>query len=205
MHLMRLCLLAAAVAAPATLSAQDDAHVPAAGWRARMDGSADTTVVLWAEGTGWHVNPERGGIWWNPEMVATGKFLVEAEILILPGSAATGVGIFIGGRDLDTDTPTYLTFVIRQDGYYTIALRDKKLYHEIAPWKHTYHVNGPGESPGRNVIQIEVNGSALAFFANGTREQYLYRSMVKPEGIVGLRVGGGTDAQVTRLTITPLD
>jgi len=205
MKILTLVLLAAALAAPATARAQDEKRESPPNWRWHLEKEQDTTVRIWSMPPGIRLNPSYGGLWWDTTMVAKGNFAVDLVFDIYPDAANTGIGVIIGGKNLDTMEPTYLLFQIRQDGFYMIALRDKKLYHEIAPWKHLYQVNAPGETqPGRNVLRIEAGPSAIAFFSNGTRVQYEYRSMIKPEGIVGLRAGGSMDAQIVTFKILPL-
>ena len=204
---MRLpLLLALAAFAPALASAQEGPREAPAGWRWRLDDGRDTTPQIWNQGSGWHADTQNAGLWWDTTWTAKGKFAVEVEFMIYPESAGGEFGLVIGGVKLDQENPAYIKFVARRDGHYNVALRDGKLFHEIAPWKHTYRVLQPtGEGPARNLVRIQAGGSEIGFYLNGFRIFYIDRYMVKAPGMIALRLGGGIVADISKFKIEPLD
>jgi len=199
-------LMALTLFAPTLASGQNAPHEAPAGWRWRMDDGPDSTVEVWQADSGWHANTQNAGFWWDTTWVGRGKFAVEVEYLIYPESAGSEFGLVIGGVKLTEQNSTYIKFVARKDGYYNVALRDGRLFHEIAPWKHTYRVEQPtGSGPAKNLVRIQAHGSAIAFYLNGYRIFYIDRSMVKAQGMIALRIGGGIVADISKFKIEPLD
>ena len=186
--------------------AQDAPKEAPRGWRWRLDEAADSALQVWSMAPGWHATTEQPGFWWDTTMVARGKFAAEAEFHLFPNAAASEFGLAIGGANLDKASPSYLKFVIRRDGFYTVAVREPGNYHEIAGWKHTYHVNQPSSAEsGKNLVRIQADASVVAFYVNGHRVTYVDRSMVRVDGLVVIRLGAGINAHITGLRIEPLD
>jgi hypothetical protein len=201
-HLILSFLILVAPAAPA----QDAPREAPRGWRWQLDEAPDTALQVWSMAPGWHATTERPGFWWDTTMVARGRFAVEAEFHLFPDAAASEFGLAIGAANLGKPNPSYLKFVIRRDGFYTVAIREPGNYHEIAGWKHTYFVNQPGiKEPARNLVRIQAEGSAVTFYVNGRRITYVDRSMTRVDGLVAIRLGAGINAHITYLKIVPLD
>ncbi|MSR06117.1 MAG: hypothetical protein EXR93_03465 [Gemmatimonadetes bacterium] len=199
-------LMALTVFIPVLASAQEASHTAPAGWRWRMDDGPESAVEVWQADSVWHSNTQNAGFWWDPAWVGKGRFAAEVEYLIYPESAGSEFGLIIGGVKMDEQNSSYIKFVVRSDGHYLVALRDGKLFHEIAPWKHTYRVETPsGSGPAKNVVRIQAHQSVIAFYLNGYRVFFIDRSMVKAPGQVALRMGGGIVADISKFKIEPLD
>lgn len=195
-------LILVAPAAPA----QDTAKEAPPRWRWRLDEAPDTTLRVWTMAPGWHATTEQPGFWWDTTMVARGKFAVEAEFHVFPDAANSEFGLAIGGVNLDTPDASYLKFVVRRDGFYTVAIREPGNYHEIARWRTTYYVNQPSSTESsKNLVRIQASASAVEFYLNKHRIMYVDRSMTRAEGLVAIRLGAGMNAHITGFRIEPLD
>lgn len=185
--------------------AQDTPKEAPRGWRWQLDEAPDTALQVWSMAPGWHATTEHAGFWWDTTMVARGRFAVEAEFHLFPDAAATEFGLAIGVANLDKPTSTYLKFVVRRDGSYTVAIREPGNYHEIAR-KQTHYVNQPSSTePAKNLVRIQAHRGSVAFYVNGHQLMYVDRSMTKADGLVAIRLGPGINAHITGLRVEPLD
>lgn len=194
-------LILAATAAPA----QDAPKEAPPGWRWQLDDAPGTALQVWSMTPGWHATTEQPGFWWDTTMVASGKFAVEAEFHLFPDAAATEFGLAIGVTNLGKPTASYLKFVVRRDGFYSVAIREPGNYHEMDR-KHSHFVNQPGsKEPAKNVVRIQAHRREVVFYINGHRVTYVDRSITRAEGLVAIRLGAGINAHITGFRIEPLD
>lgn len=178
-------------------------------WRARTDDpAADPDTDLWfvAMPPGWHVTAGPAAILWDPSARAAGSFRVESEAYRFAGRSTDGYGIFLGGRDLETDSLRYLAFLVDRDGRYRIYHRAGAELHEIQPWTgHPAIVArsaDPGAGNARNLLAVEVGPDSLRFEVNGQMvAAYERMPYVETDGLVGLRVHEGVEMHVTRLDV----
>ena len=81
-----------------------------AGWKwvtdadARIVSTLDPPEGAWLFGTmapGWHITTRPGAILFEPNYSSRGRFVVESESFLFPGTSNAGFGVFVGGRDLE--------------------------------------------------------------------------------------------------------
>jgi hypothetical protein len=206
---MRSCLSFLAVlllATAATLSAQDPQSP--AGWIVKPDdpvADMEPGLEFAAMPPGWHVTTGPAVILYDPALVASGSFRVEAETYRFPGKSASGFGFFLGGRDLEGVAPSYFAFLIDRDGRFELHHRagdtvhivsERGVHPAVVPWT---------EGTADNVLTAEVRPDSIRFLVNDQQIAiYAREPYMDFDGNVGLRVGGDVDLHVTRLDVTPL-
>lgn len=178
------------------------------GWHGRVDRASQNIdeVRFMAMGDRFHVITGPHVILWNPDRAATGEYT--ASITVVHRQAPErleGVGLLVGGRDLDQPSQDYLYFLVRHDGRYMIRHRAGDEVHTLAEWTESDAVNRPTAADGsRNTLAIEAGADRVVFRINGTEVQSLQRvPMLNTDGIVGFRVGHHLDVHIEDFTIEP--
>jgi len=104
---LALLALAPAPAIAQTLQAPD-------GWIARPERFVEMPP-------GFHITAGRGVILYNPAATARGEFRVESEGFLFDPLGSDGTyGLFLGGRELDSDAQRYIAFEIGPDGNFSV-------------------------------------------------------------------------------------
>jgi hypothetical protein len=209
---------AAAAEAPARPDAQqpvgENLQVPP-DWHVRLD-APDPAVVVGADAEtadirfvsmtpGWHITTGPRAIFYHPGSSASGDYHAEAKIhLFDPGERREAFGLFIGGRDLDGEEPSYDYFVIRNNGEFLIKRRVGDETSELLPW--TAHeaivAYGPEtEGTATNVLGLTVAGDTVSFLVNGQEVARLPRSQVATDGLLGFRVNHHLNLHVSTLVV----
>jgi len=120
-------VIAVAVMATSGLQAQSPA-----GWKLRVDRSADATdpdaagnIKFTTSGAGFHaVNPQ-AAIYWNPANRASGNYTIKASFTLLePSNHLNYYGLIVGGKDLEGPMQSYIYFMVAQDGTWLLKQRN---------------------------------------------------------------------------------
>lgn len=215
-----LCPAVVAVAtlvAPAAVSAQSGHNLERPEhWRVRYDGSAEPAernfVVM---RPGWHVYAGPGGLLWDPSRFASGNYAVKCTFYLFPkgdpersGSTRvdTPFGLFLGGRNLEGDKPTYVSFQIDNAGRFRIARHTGDEFQELTPW--TTHdavsvLDDPATSPAENVLEVDIRGEQTFFYISGDVVAELPSDELDLNGLVGLSAGEGLSLHITEIAIGP--
>src|SRR5690606_24985777 len=132
MHSTSLLLTAALAAAPTLLAAPP----PPAAWPVALDsGVAASTAQLQTMAPRWHLTMPPGGVVYDPRHTASGRFSVEAEIFLFPGTSDAGYGLFVGGTAVPDGRPDFVAFVLRRDGSAAVIRNDATGETVYAPWE----------------------------------------------------------------------
>jgi hypothetical protein len=201
------CLITVVVAA--TIHA---GQFPApSGWKwvtdadARIVSTLDPPEGAWLFGTmapGWHITTRPGAILFEPNYSSRGRFVVESESFLFPGTSNAGFGVFVGGKDLE-GTPSYISFVVRRDGSAAIESVEAGRITALHPWTKSPAVVGGSEAGDvKNLLRVEAEASAVTFLVNGQKGAEVPRDGARFDGLVGLRVGGDLNLHVTNLDLT---
>lgn len=194
------------VAAPAANRAADpdrDAAggVQVPGWTARFDKAAATPsqVRFVRMGDGLHVTAGPAAIYYDPANVAGGDFALRARFTQTRAPMhPEAYGLMLAGARLDAADQSYLYFLVRQDGKYTIRHRAGADVHPIVEWtEHAAVVRADSAGKATNALEVRAEPTTIRFLVNGTEVQAFERG--KPmtvEGIVGLRVNHNLDVHV---------
>ncbi|MCE2558941.1 MAG: hypothetical protein J4F98_10105 [Acidobacteria bacterium] len=115
-------------------------------------------------------------------------------------------GLFLAGRDLEGDAPTYVSFQIDNAGQFRITRHTGEEVQELAPW--TAHddvavLNEPATSPAENVLEVDVRGEQTIFYTNGEAVADLPSEELDLGGSIGLVAGKGLSLHITEIVIGP--
>jgi hypothetical protein len=207
----KLLALLALLAAPAAAQERPRLTTPA-DWRVRSDRAArvvdegeritDAQVYYVTMSPGWHITTGPGAILFHPVSRAEGTYRAEAETFLFPQSVVTsGIGMFLGGYGFNEADPSYVAFLVRGDGQYSIQHRDQGTWRALVPWTaHEAVARRHADGTARNVLTVDVRGSEATFAVNGARVHGPAR-VPSAAGQLGLRIGDSVNLHVTRLSI----
>jgi hypothetical protein len=152
---------------------------------------------------GWHITTRPGAVLYEPTYAGTGRFSVESETFLFPGTSQAGVGLLLGGRALDAADARYTAFVIRRDGSVAVQRREGGQTVTLADWARAKEVQ-PGQTgePARNLLRVDVEAEVTRFLVNGAVVAEVRRPAAEFAGTVGLRIGADIDVHVTNLDVT---
>ena len=182
------------------------------GWKwvtakdARLVDTLDPAEGSWLFGTmapGWHITTRPSVILFEPRYTISGRFTVESEAVLFPGTSAAGFGVFVGGADLESQ-PRYAAFLIRRDGSVAIESVDAGRSTLLVNWTKASAVlpgSDAGE-PARNVLRVDGEADVVRFSVNGNLVAEVPRKSASFDGIVGLQVGDNLNLHITNLDVT---
>ena len=216
MRTLPLLSLAALLAAP--LAAQgkpSDPDVKAAGggmlpagWTSRLD---DTTAKLAdvkfvTMGPGLHFTSGPAGIYWRGADAVTGSFHTVATFSQTKAPMhPEAYGIFVAGKDLKGAGQSYVYFLVRGDGQYTIRQRQGATVTNITTgnrngWSPNDALAKQDSATGKATNKLEVAGTAagkkLKFSVNGKLVQEVDAPAGMVAGVVGIRMNHNLDVHV---------
>lgn len=185
------------------------------GWIVRMDrpdstaviGSAERADIFFVNMTpGWHITTHRAAIFYHPASTATGDYTATAGINIFdPGDRQReAYGLLFGGTDLDSETPAYGYFLLRNTGEFLIKQRDGRETTIVQDWTHSDAVLTvpPGsEESVLNEMSIKVSDTQIHFILNGENVATHPVSSIPNQGIVGFRLNHGINVHVADLRV----
>ena len=204
-----LASMAVAVLLATPLSAQDLQRPD--GWKTRFDMGtmSEADLEMFVEmPPGWHVTSGPAGIYWEPEMEASGNFRAEMEVFLFdPGPLREAFGMFLGGRDLEGDAQEYTYFLLRNGGQFIIKRREGANAPTIRPWTSHEAIKSfadrGAEASIKNVLAVEAGAETVRFFVNEAQVAELPRSEVAVDGVFGFRVNHALNLHISRLEVKP--
>lgn len=208
---MRIAPLAAALLFAATTTVTAQQHDPdqavkgggtlPPGWMARTDRGAPMDNVKAAmEDGNLHVTLGPAIILYQPSETVSGSF--EAGGLFhqfSSGRHAEGLGIIVGGKDLQGDGQAYTYFLVRGDGKFLVVKRDgEKTARLIPEWTANDAVKAAPDTTGHamNRLAVAADGKTVRFLVNGTEVYSAPASEIATDGIVGFRINHNLDVRV---------
>ena len=150
---------------------------------------------------GWHVTTRPGVLLYDPTQTGSGQYSVDTQIHIFPNSSDAGMGIFIGGQNIESDAPSYWLFEIRQNGAYRISQRETRNERVIRDWVvDTTIIKHPGgNTTVANRIRVMVRPDSIVLIVNTKPIVAVPRTGPSADGAFGLRVGSRVDVHVSHL------
>ncbi|MBL8996463.1 MAG: hypothetical protein JNL44_04015 [Gemmatimonadetes bacterium] len=208
-------LLGALFALPTPAMAQREAGPPD-GWRWVLDGSAKLAVGTMNRGTdstfdfsqmapGWHITMGPGAVLFPADARATGRFVVEGEMILFPGGTDNEYGIFVGGEGLDGDAAVarWTAFVVRGDGQAAVLERRDGAVHVLSAWTAQEKVVKRARgATAKNFVTVRAELDSVRFHVNGERIGAWPRSALRVDGAFGIRIGQGVNIHITNLDLT---
>jgi hypothetical protein len=208
---MRRAIFAAALAVVCAtpLFAQEKAAPSAAlpaGWQMRLDKeTADAAKLSFAAmGGGFHATTGPAAIFWKPENNMKGDFKITATFTQTKAPThPEAYGLFVGGKDLDSEKQEYGYIVIRGDGKYAIKHRAGAEVHTIQDWTDLPGMNKQ-DAAGKatNTVAFVVSGDAVKALINGTEVKSWDKGYWGAQGFAGLRINHNLDVHVSDFAIT---
>jgi hypothetical protein len=147
-----------------------------------------------------HVTLGPALILYQPSETASGSF--EAGGLFhqfSSGRHAEGLGIIVGGKDLQGEGQAYTYFLVRGDGKYLVVKREGEKTTRLVPeWTANAAVKAAPDTTGHamNRLAVAADGKTVRFLVNGTEVYSAPASEISTDGIVGFRINHNLDARV---------
>jgi hypothetical protein len=178
-----------------------------AGWQMRLDKetSDPSKLSFAAMGGGFHATTGPAAIFWKPENNMKGDFKITATFTQTKAPThPEAYGIFVGGKNLDTEKQEYGYLIVRGDGKYSIKHRAGAEVHNVQDWTDLPGMKKQDESgKATNTVAFEVSGGAVKALVNGQEVKSWEKGYWTAEGIAGLRVNHNLDVHVSDFEITP--
>lgn len=189
----RLLPLALLLALPAAGVAQD-AAVPE-GWTTRPD-RAGREIAFSAMGAGHHLKPGGSGIAYRAADAAGNKFhAVGTFVQMKAPEHPEAYGLFLAGKNLSGDDQSYIYFLIRGDGKYTVKRRTGATAPTVVAWTDSDAiVKADAEGKAKNTVEVDATGAKVVFKVNG--KSVYEMDEANRAGIVGLRLNHGLDVHI---------
>jgi len=198
-------VIAVAVMATSGLQAQSPA-----GWKLRVDRSADATdpdaagnIKFTTSGAGFHaVNPQ-AAIYWNPANRASGNYTIKASFTLLePSNHLNYYGLIVGGKDLEGPMQSYIYFMVAQDGTWLLKQRNGQQTPTLARGPNGVIKKPDSTGKSTNVVEVRVAADKVDFVVNGTTVHSMPKTgpLANTDGIYGMRVNHFLNVQIDGLT-----
>jgi hypothetical protein len=223
MRLIKGCCVgvAAAFLLTAATSAQDadkkvaGGGVTAKGWQGKADpnnkqGLTVNDSKFANEGSALRVTTGPAAVYWNPANTAKGDFTVKATFKE-PKQTINHphpFGVFIGGSQLDTDTPSFVYCVAYRDGTFTVRQFAAGKPSQIArktPHEKVVKAAGPDAEVTQEVA-MSVKGPKVECTINGATVWSADKSeipgLTSTDGLTGIRVSHNSDATISGFAVT---
>ena len=203
-------VLAIALAAP--LAAQPS-PTPS-NWRWRLDAPAQLTNGTRTPASdsgwffvdmapGWHVTMGPGGFLYDPANSASGRFAVQAEMILFPSSGNDEFGLFVGGRDVNTPGEAVSWFVVRRDGQAAAFTFQDGQLRTLSDWAAREGLSPlAGNGNVRTTVRVLAEPDSVRFFVDGVRVGAWARASLPTDGVYGFRIGRGANLHITNLDHT---
>ena len=188
------------------------------GWQGKVDATNKQGLTIndskfASEGTGYRVTTGAPGIYWNPSNVAKGDYTVKATFRE-PKQTYNHphpFGLFIAGKNLDTDKPSYLYCVAQRSGDFLVRQFTDGTVSNVVRRTPNAAVNKNADTNAEVTQEIAwtVKGKKAECSVNGTVVHTIdladAANTVKldtTDGIYGIRVTHNSDVIVGPLTVS---
>ena len=206
-RVVRRSLVLSVFLLPGTVHAQ---RVPD-GWRWQLDKPAPNVMGKDAPPGAWqfqemvpgmHVTSGPGVILYAPGAGATGRFMVDADIVLFPNSSENGYGIMFGGRSgagADTTLRTWNALVLNASGRFAVVRQSAGQVETVKAWTEHEAIVKRGAEPVTNRLRVWAERDSVRFVVNGKALVALPAAALDPDGLFGLRFDEGINTHVTNV------
>jgi hypothetical protein len=215
MRLVLASLIAVALAVPATLALQQDADVAVAnggihvaGWHGVAEGGDINESRITGEGGTLALATGPAATYWNPENTASGDYTISATFTEASQKAPHPhpFGLFIGGKNLGTDSQSFLYCVAYRNGRYLVrGFRGSEVF-TVSPSRashDTVHQAAADQSVTQEIAWRVSGGTAECLVNGQVVGSYSQSDLVgdgkleSTDGVFGIRIGHNVEATVT--------
>ncbi len=174
-----------------------------AGFTVIVDAGVRDTVAHTTMPPGWHMTTGPGALLFDPSFRASGRYTVDAEIFLFPGTSQSGYGIFAGGQGLDGRAPRYLALLLRRDGQAALEYTRDGTTTALLAWKPTPAVKllSGNEEPVLNVLSLSIGSDSIVAAVNGQRIGAAPVGNLELGGSFGFRVGPDVNLHASKLDL----
>ncbi len=174
-----------------------------AGWSAHLDKATASLaeVKFVTMGPGLHVTTGPAVILWKETDVVKGPFHTLATFTQTKAPThPEAYGVIVGGKDLTSDTPTYLYFILRGDGKFMINKMTGGARTVVVAWTDNAAIVKQDATSGKATNKLEIDGkvdpSKISFKVNGKVVHEMPGAGTDLDGAVGLRVNHNLDVHI---------
>jgi hypothetical protein len=180
-----------------------------AGWERRVDpkdANKPALPAFVASGNAYRVTSGSAAIYYNPRDVAEGNYTVRGTFTQMTAPRhPEAYGLFAAGHDLQSPEQSYLYFIVRGDGSYSVRHRaNDSTVHTIQGWtKHDAVKAADAGGKATNALAIQFGAEKVSFMANGSEVFSVPRSTLDSggdhsgsSGQAGIRVNHNLDVMV---------
>lgn len=220
MRLKALVLTAALAAVAAPLSAQDadrsvaGGGIKVDGWKGRVDrrpasqGKTVNDSKFVAEGRAFRLSVGPAGNFWNPANTVSGDYEVMGTFKEhkMAASHPHSYGIFIGGKDLESDNESLMYCIVYGTGKYAIKTFHGAKVTTIAEGEHAAIKKAGASGEATNTVGWRVKGGNASCVVNGTEIKTLAKTdfvaadkLSSTDGVYGIRVSHNLELTVSNL------
>jgi hypothetical protein len=192
--------------------------ITAKGWQGKVDannkqGLTITDSKFAPEGSGYRITTGPAAAYWNPSNTAKGDYTVKATFKEAKQTYnhPHPFGVFIAGKALDTDKPSYLYCVAYRDGNFLVRQFADGAVTTVArrsPHAAVDKATGPEDEVTQEVSWV-VKGNKAECVINGQVVHTIDRgdaaSTVKldsTDGVYGIRTSHNSDVVVTNFGVS---
>jgi hypothetical protein len=154
---------------------------------------------------GWHVTMGPGALLYHADERLSGRFALEATMILFPDPTDAEYGIFVGGETLDGADARWTAFVVRADGGAAVLRHDGGRTQLLLPWTTHAAVVSRGaneKTMARNLVAVRAEPDSVRFVVNDIVLHTWPRSALSLDGHYGLRIGRAVNIHVTNLDVT---
>jgi hypothetical protein len=176
------------------------------GWRWQLDRPAPNVMGRDAPPGSWqfqemipgmHVTSGPGVVLTAPGDGASGRYIVDATIVLFPNSGGEGYGVMFGG-----DESTWNAFLLDATGRFSVVRRQGAAVDRLVEWTPHEAITRRGAEPVTNQVRVAVEPDSIRFLVNTRPVGALPRSATRTDGHFGLRLGEGINVHVTNVDVT---
>ena len=178
------------------------------GWAAQFDraNSQASQVSFTRMDTGYHVTAGPSGVYYDAKRTASGNYTVTGTFTQTKAPThPEAYGLVAGAQNLGGAAPSYLYFIVRGDGKYSVKHRANATeVHTIVDWTASPALKAAGaDGKATNALQIRVAADSVRFVANGTPVTAVSRKDAGPmAGTAAIRVNHNLDVHVDGFAVT---
>lgn len=154
---------------------------------------------------GMHITSGPGVTLFLGSIEATGRFMVDADLLLFPNSTTNGYGVMVGGRTGaggDSTLHAWSALVLSGSGQFAVVRHRAGKLEQLVPWTVSDAIIRRDSVVITNRVRVWAEGDSVRFVVNGKPIGALPRASVEPDGLFGLRLDEGINIHVTNVDLT---